>query len=280
MEKKIESPSNVVETDDIKAVLDEALKFNLNQKAQGKNEFQNILLVGETGSAKTAIVEKWLEENKVNSWHIFPDVDKMIYSDDYAKLNRPNSILVLDMFDRTPKEIRTNFLEFIKTHTAPDLKSPGKRQKIDNFLFAIATANPSTHAYHTFKFDDEELKCFKQVQVVMNPQKLLEYLTKQYEKELEEAQKDGDKEEISMIKGRLALAKAILTNKNFKFDNDSNEIDENEIKEMGALVTYGTVSRALLWSDGTKQNFLEGLPHCVRKGALPMFEEILRDYKD
>lgn len=279
MNKSIKEQKDVLVADDIKSVLDSALKFNRDKKAQGKEEVQNILLIGETGSGKTAIVDEWLKENNLNSYKIFSQWElcaRLLEADGFESLNRPNTVLFLDMFDHAPKEARERVLEIVKTHAVSDPKSQGKKKKVGNFLFTIATSNPDSPAYNRFKFAEEEIGCFEQVKVVMTPQVLLNYLTKIFNKIL---QQETEPQEIKEDKGRLALANAILKNKSFKFDitEEVNKLNKSVYEN---ALCYRTLTMLLLDCDGTKKDLLSKVASCVGKQALPMFEEILKDYHD
>lgn len=307
--EELKDTTRVLKTDDIKTVLDSALAYNLSQKEKGKDDFVNILFIGEMGSGKTAVIDKWLEDNKLNYYVILPDSAKMLVNAEYEALDRPNSVLFLEHFDLAPKEIRANFTGFIKTHTKPtdeeiwtkslELKKKGnlkfvgnegesledvinnspvftnpqaEKCKLNNFLFTIATTWPDSPIYNGYKFDEEELSCFKRVEVVMTPKKMLEYITGEFGRILAE---ENDSEEIAEFKGRLNLAQAILRNKNFEFSNDS-----SKRKKGDRVICYQNFVMTLLDSDGTKEGFLKAVPSCMGKNALPMIEEILKDYVD
>lgn len=277
----------------IESVLDRALSRNKAQQKHGKHDFQNILLIGEAGSGKSSIVRKWAKDNNINLYEVraagMDDTDLggaispskdystvvRLASTEFDALNRPNSVLFLDEYNRAPKSVRTNLLELVNSHVVPDPREPSGQRYLENFLFTIAAINPASSIYDTDKLDMAERTRFKSVDVVMSPQTLLRHLTAEFTKDLET---EDDPEEIKMIKGRLALSKAILTNKNFAFDSAADTLKADENGENS--LNYRSFKELMLDCDGTKEDFLDLLPSYLRKDTWSMFREILHNYQD
>lgn len=284
----------------IETALDQALARNLKVARHGGNQFINLLLVGDSGAGKSGIVRSWAAENNINLFEVHaqgmdptdfsaitPDLNPesatyktivRLASTEFDPLNRPRSVLFLDEYNRAPSSVRADLLEIINNHNIIDPRQPNNLRHLENLLFTVAAINPPNSAYDTDRLETAERRRFKSIDVIMEPSTLLKYLNKKFNKELQEAEEDGDKEEVAMIKGRISLANTILTNKLFNFDSREDVVKAAESDE--TPLNYASLETILLDSDGTKEDFLNLVPQYVRSNSLPMFKEILRNYKD
>lgn len=153
----------------ITKVLDFNFKQALKWKEQGRNSRANVMICGLPGSGKTASVYEWASRTKgpdgnlVNIVYVNmknndldafingytaqdkedPDYTKQLFSKNLDDLEKPNSILFLDEYNRqTEDQIRASVLTLINEHYVVG-KGKGGRRYFPNFLFTIAAMNPS-----------------------------------------------------------------------------------------------------------------------------------------
>ena len=149
--------------------LDTALDLDYSRKKFKSTEAGNVLICGLPGSGKTASVWDWAKRartpdgQKVNILYMNMknnDLDAFIngytiqnkddwqavsqaYSTNLNGLDRPNSILFLDEYNRqTNDQIRGSVLTLINEHYISGKDTEGKKY-FPNFLFTIACMNPT-----------------------------------------------------------------------------------------------------------------------------------------
>lgn len=283
----------VARPNQIERALDEALEENLEQIELGLDHFQNVLLVGEAGTGKSSIVRKWARDNNINLYEVraagMDDTDLggaiapgaegtviRLASTEFDKLNRPNSVLFLDEYNRAAKSVRTNLLELINSHVVPDSREPGGQRFLENFLFTVAAINPSDHSYDTDSLDMAERTRFRTIDVMPNSKDFLNYLTRELTDIINRASNPKTKEKNEK---RLNLAKALLSNSEFEFDNKK-DIDALNSSEKDRALNYRTFTNLLYGSNGTKEDFLAKWDEYVNRHKKSMAERILSNYHD
>lgn len=197
-------------------------------------------------------------------------------STEFDVLNRPRSVLFLDEYNRAPQTVRTQLLELINHHVVPDSREPNGQRFFENFLFTIAAINPANANYNTDTLDMAEKTRFRSIDVTPNPRELLNYLTKLYNNA---ADKASSPERRLKNLGRANLAKALLTNKSFRFDNQA-EIEKTMEEGNGLALNYRTLTNLLSGSNGTKDDFLAKWPEYTNNLKLNMANAILQNYQD
>lgn len=294
--QEIDNEKIVKSVGQIELSLDKALKFNKMQKRIGQKNFQNVLLIGEAGTAKSSIVRQWAKDNNINLYEVraanmddtdlggaiskgegdYSNVVVRLASTEFDKLNRPNSVLFLDEYNRAPKGVRTNLLELINSHIVPDPRTESGQRYLENFLFTVAAINPATSTYDTDVLDMAEMTRFKHIDVIYEPKVQLKWLRKELQEQIDKAIDEQEKKEAL---GRLKLAETILNNKNFEYDTRE---DVEKVKEQGngIALNYRSFSAALMGSDGTKEDFLNEWNHFANNFKKPMIERILANYQD
>lgn len=281
----------------IEAALDRALKVAKRGSARGKHgDYPNILFIGEAGTGKSSVIRQWAKDNGINLFEvraagmdatdlggaIAPDKEtgavKRFSSTEFDKLDRPNSVLFLDEYNRAPREVRTNLLELVNSHVIPDARSESGQRFLPNFLFTIAAINPPTADYDTDVMDAAEISRFRSVNVTFDPLYNLRYLQNYYDKLIAETE---DKEEKVEAMRKKALATKLLSDPSFTFDNQSDmQKGKEQLGSNYLVLNYRSLFNLLEYSDGTKKDFLELWSDYVNPLKKKMAETILASYKD
>ena len=155
--------------------LDDCLSNSMVGQHMGTHDGTDLLVDGLPGSGKTGIVRAWANARGVNLFYLnakdddlganingFPisatkkgkngeeiHVVTRAFSDALDALNRPNSVLFLDEFNRAPAKIRAVLLTLINEHAIAgkndeDDEDAGDGYKyFKNLLFTVACINPA-----------------------------------------------------------------------------------------------------------------------------------------
>ena len=279
----------------IETVLDSALDRALDIQELGRRgDYPNILFIGEAGTGKTSIIRQWAKDNNINLFEvraagmddtdlggaIAPDKEtgtvRRFSSSEFDVLNRPNSVLFLDEYNRAPKSVRTNLLELVNSHVVPDSREEDGQRFLPNFLFTIAAINPANANYDTDVMDMAERTRFRNIDVIPEPKTLLKHLEATYQEQADKLSRPTSKKAAL---GKKALAQALLGSKDFQFDS-SEDIEKTQQEGNGLALNYRTFKNALDNSDGTKEGFLKIWNEYTNNLKLPMVKRILANYKD
>ena len=305
-EKVLDDPVVEDDADQIYSVLDDALRRNKNIKRIAKSnpardaDYENVLLIGEAGSGKTARVEQWARERgvhlvkKLASSMTDGDVGGVVARDNETgktavrlsttELDElgdvPNSVLFLDEFNRAYKSVRGDFLTIINNHTIPDAREPGGIRKLNNFLFTIAAINPATDEYNTDPLDSAERSRFRRIYVQADPKSTLRFLEKTYSEDARFWKKEQDLDEFKRAIGRLELARKLLGSKLFTFDTAETAKNATDKDPDASPLSPRTLTAALNSCDGTKSSFIDRFVSFANADKLPMIKTILSDYQD
>lgn len=290
--------AEVADKGDIESVLDRALKVAKRANRRGQHgDYPNVLLIGEAGTGKSARVRQWAAENGVNLMEVRAagmdatdiggaiapnkegDTVVRLASTEFDKLNRPNSVLFLDEYNRAPREVRTNLLELVNSHVVPDSREEGGQRFLPNFLFTIAAINPPNGRYNTDEMDDAERSRFRTVDVAFDPINLNQFLSRRFDELANDPDNDED-ERLEYIR-KKAIANKLLTSKKFSFDTPEDmDTGRERYGESYKPLNYRSFTLLLDQSDGTKEDVLALWPQFVNAGKKRMAEDILADYVD
>lgn len=280
----------------ITKALDKALKKAKRMKG-ATEDFPNILLIGEAGTGKTSIVRQWARDNGINLVQknlgtmgpeafggiIARDADDPRYAtrlgtnEMIKALEKPNSVLFLDEYNRAKTEVRGAVLTLVQNHMVWDPTEESQEKYLDNFLFTVAAINPPNGAYKGAKeLDPAEMSRFYSMTIQMDPGEQLDYLRKFYKDKIKNAVDDEDRLENE---GRLKLAETILKDKDFYYDT-SEEVQDNFDNSSYKPLNYRSFKMALDFSDGTKEDFLDIWNHYCNYKKKSTIENILSDYVD
>lgn len=292
----VDSPANKTY---IETILDDALDNAQINHSTGAGEFPNVLLIGQAGSGKSSIVRQWARKNSIALYEVraagmdptdLGGVITINKDNETAKripmtefliaLDRPNSVLFLDEYNRAPKSVRTNLLSLVQDHVINDPREPDGQKHLENLLFTIAAINPSANAdYNTDMMDTAERDRFSAYDIPYNKAETLRFLIKQFDSQIEKS--NGNERVIKKLEGRKALAQAILTNKYFSYDDEASIAKgrDNEGDRFNVL-SPRSLTRTLDICNGTKEDFLNKFQSTVNRTKLGMMKQILNDYKD
>lgn len=284
----------------IEAVLDKCYhKAKVNQKLGKKNDFPNVLFISAPGFGKSSMVKQWAEAHDINLITMIgatmeaSDVGGAVARDEekskkatrlspseFDVLDQPNSVLFLDELNRAPRDVRATLLNMIADHVVRDAEAKGGQRFMPNWLFTIAAINPSRDIHN----DSDDLNSAEKTRFAsydLNPDPLeqLAHLEREYKHAISVLDPVEDAEDIKEFKGRLNIANAILTHKDFDYDSEE-DIDNSYINGNGIALNYRSFKNALDQSDGTKDDFLRGWNNSANSLKLNRITDILKNYKD
>lgn len=302
-------------------ILDELLERNLetfytNMELIKEGEmpdknFVNLLIIGMGGTGKTSMIEQWAHENNLNlvtkSASIMDDADlngipvaalgdkssSRLPTNEFDSLDKADSVLFLDEFNRGRASVRGTLLKLIQGHTLPDPSQPGSIKFLPNLLFTIAAINPSDANYNTDPLDDAELSRFIiYVQGGADKKEYLEYITKVINRKIEILKRIGLKDKriksteqaIRAWARRLSLVTALVDDPTFFFDDqadiDAAHNNANDSTLPAMLLSYRTLTQALFASDGTVDSFLYYYKKGANRDKYELVRTILSKYKE
>ena len=215
----------------IEQALDDTLEIAEEMAFTGSSSgYPAILLEGEAGIGKTAIVQSWCTKNNV----VFKELElsglkpevlagiidrhpvtdvfviRKISTELLSKFTKPRTVLFIDEYNRADKKLRNLFLDLILNHKmyvpttgdyeadkelyAPygDLQESGKLF-IKNLLFVVCAQNPANYRYAgTNPLDAAETDRLAKYDVEADPLSTRKYLLQEYGRQLENVKKSGD----------------------------------------------------------------------------------------
>ena len=280
----------------IEKTLDRALKVNLKNQRRGHTHFNNVLFEGSGGVGKTARIKAWAAENGVNL--LIKKANELDVSDfgvliqnqdgnsakkvrttEFDLLDRPNSVLFLDEYNRAPANVRATLLTLVNDHIILDPQGEDGVKYFPNFLFTVAAINPVNGLYDTKELDAAEESRFMTRKVTNENNVILHYYKKKYDADIEQDKAERDLEELKADEGRKALATALLSNPNFDFDTDEDEVNVKDSGN-GKPLNSRSLESLLDHCDGTKEDLLDNWDYFVNNLKKPMAKTILKNYKD
>lgn len=282
----------------IEQELDQSLKRALWMQKRGvTSNFPNKLFISQPGAGKTAIIYQWAKENNVNI--VYKDCKTLDMSslggiltkpgnpdDPYAGrmatkefhvLDQPRSVLFLDELNRASGQLQGALLTLINEHTVWDPSQPNELRFLPNFLFTVAAINPPSLKDPALKPLGTAMRNrFAAIETPGNPMATLKYLRRYYGDLIEI---EDDEEMLKELKGKLAMAEAILTSPKFTFDtaiDEDNHLDDESYQSLSPR----SLTDALENSDGTKAGLLRTWNKYCNYEKKPVIEDILHDYRD
>lgn len=297
--RELEAEVNEAETvTQVDKILDRSLKIAKRmQRGSKTGDFPNILFESPAGFGKTDMIRQWAAKRGINlvernlgttgpeafSGIVARDASDPRYAtrlgvpDLARELDKPNSVLFLDEYNRSKTEIRSAVLTLVQNHRIWDPEAEGSYRVLPNYLFTIAAINPSGSVYKGAKeMDPAERSRFFRQPLSADAMEHLKYLRSVYNADLEDA---ADDEERREIRGRLALAEKLLSDPRFKYDTTKDEEDNQDDSGYQPL-NYRSFKLALDRCDGTKGDLLDIWNHYCNYKKKHVIEDILGDYVD
>ena len=292
--------------------LDFCLSESMVAKKQKRRDGVDLIVTGLPGSGKTGITKAWATARGVNLFSLkamnreldailngFPvdtvettengvSVHKVIKSRSTIldPLERPNSVLFLDEFNRAPEDLRANLLTLINEHEVEAASGQGKSgmYRFENMLFTIACINPAvpTDPNASALNSAESSRYLLHMDYDSNKADALAYIPWYIRDTLDKLDKtDPDYAFLySDLMKKYNLALYIIKHRKFKFDDREDDKECNKARPRRTLLNQreltdgimaaGRDKDTFLWWIDTKSNFLD-------KNKV-MFHEILDNW--
>lgn len=293
--------AEVVDAGD-KDELEEALDDSLRDARRKHSRRTNIMLVGRAGFGKSEMVAQWALKNNIHLYEIdlataSPELFGGVVARDpnrpgfsttlpsselLDELSVPNTVLFLDEYNRAKDSIRAPLHNLVLNRKVRDPSAPGGwRDMSDTLLFVVAALNPSSSSYRGAKpLEPSEVSRYRILKREGDPAKHLKYLTYIYTDVIND--KNSDEDEIKEARGKLELAKKILTDPDFAYTSAAEEEDHQEEIAQGYFIplNYRSFHQALEASRGKKDLLLKKWDENAAYDKKGMITQILSDYVD
>lgn len=300
----------------------EALSLALRSTVRGIQDrvldtlggYYNVILQGLPGYAKTATTNAFCKKYKLNLVKVdastlaketiggipYPKKEldgrltqAPVASKIWDALDKPKSVLFLDEFNTATPDIMGSLLKLINDHELPAHVEDENgnlvktMKKFPNLLFTVIAANP----YHPDLFpNNTDLTMAMSSRFARNASvgpdniQFLKYVSELYSSILALPLAP---DRYAMYAGQFEIAKALLTNKKFHFDELDNHIEIVKARARDyrtySPLNYRSFMLQLTMSDGTKADFLS----IIRSGSSgfvqqtkDMIDTVLANYTD
>lgn len=311
--KIIRNPYGTGRLSQVERVLQDSLNAAMDDIEDGlveKGAFQNVIIYGLAGFGKTAKVKEFCKTHNLNLFECdaksldiatvggipYPKTDPKtgevtqspIGSRYWDGLNEPNTVLYLDELNRTSGGVRGSLLTLINEHTLPmTIEDPktGKVKnvkKFPNILFTVISINPADDIFQDAEDLDPAMISRNAAIIEQGPdiRDFLAHLTRTYTA-IEQNPYLRPERKIKYM-GQFELAKAILTDKSFSFDDaDDVRAIYYDKTRLGNYLNYRSFYSVLRRCDGTKKHYLSVLETSgFSKTKVTMIKNILATYTD
>lgn len=265
--------------------LDLALKTALSGRRQKNNKNANVLITGLPGSGKTSIVFDWARSSGhgINVFDVSasdPDLEAAVYgltlrditatdrnattkatSDFLDALDRPNSVLFLDEFNRANAKLRRALLMLVNEHAVNDKSQPDGLRKFPNLLFTVAAVNPGGLRFdkNAESLNDAEKSRFaiKVPKFDSNAATTIDYFTKHWDRLIKRLDKNDpyymqDLEEYLRCQD---LGIYLVSSADFNYDSVDDIKDLSDLNK--TMLNQREITDGLNISAGDKTAFIE-----------------------
>jgi hypothetical protein len=263
--------------------LDDCLANAMAAHASGTHDGVDLLVTGLPGSGKTGITKQWAKDRGVNLFYLnaknddlgailngFPvdtiekdengnDVHKVArsFSKSLDALDRPNSVLFLDEFNRAAPKLRAVLLSLINEHVVEGPGEDGFRH-FDNLLFSVACVNPSVPTDPgAMDLNDAEMSRFvDKIDWDSKVDDALRYITFHLSKLLKARDPEDENYAFFYVRYKkiLNLATALLSDYRFEFDSRDDLLDL--FNDKATMLNQRAITDALMAHGYNKQKFL------------------------
>ena len=309
----IRNPYGTGRLSQVEQVLQDSLDASIDNIEDGlveKGAFQNVLIYGLAGFGKTAKVKAFCREHNLNLFECdaksldiatvggipYPKTDPKtgeitqspIGSRYWDGLNKPNTVLYLDELNRTGPAVRGSLLTLINEHTLPMTIEDPKTHEVKNvkeypnILFTVISINPADDIFQDNEDLDPAMISRMAAVIEQGPdiRDFLSHLTKTYTA-IENNMYLMPERKVKYM-GQFELAKAILTDKSFCFDDaDDVRAVYYDKTRIGNYLNYRSFYSVLIRCDGTKKHYLRVLETAgFSKAKVTLIKNILSTYTD
>jgi hypothetical protein len=272
--------------------LDDCLSNAMVGHHMGTHDGVDLLVCGLPGSGKTGITKQWAKDRGVNLFYLnakdddlganlngFP-VSKTIKDEDGEErtivtrafsnalnaLDKPNSVLFLDEFNRAAPKLRAVLLTLINEHAVTGESEDGFRY-FNNLLFTVACINPSVPTDPgAMSLNDAEMSRF--VDTIDWDSKVpdaIKYLRFHLKKQINALKPEDENYGFLYVRYHkiLNLAEALLGDPLFEFDSrdDLNDLAFNTNAagqhEPAKMLNQRAITDALMSHGYNKEKFLK-----------------------
>ena len=299
---ELDDPLVSDDSGEIESELSDLLEINRDQISQGSRNFQNCLFVGEAGTGKTARIKAWARKNKLNlvtlkagelddtdtggvlAGNIQQQVAVRLASTEFDQLEKKDSVLFLDEWNRAPSSVRQSLLTLIQDHTVTDPRIEGRMRFLPNFLFTVAAINPDSGDYDVKPLDPAEMGRVEEIVLTSTPENWVKYMSEYYTELANRAEKQGN-ERLALINKKIVnLSTAIGENPDFDFDTTESikKYSSDEYKNVWnhKRTTPRTLTNAIVRAKGDKEEFLKRFNNFCNNLQYKKMEDILNNYVD
>jgi len=285
----------------------------------GRKDYPNIIIYGLAGFGKTSIVQSFCDAHKNAAGdaglHLFPcdaktldsatvggipypkkndetgeTTQSPIASDYWKNLELPNTILFLDELNRANARVRGTLLTLINEHKLPAYIEDPETGKVknekfyENILFTVIAINPASDVFEGANpLDPAEVsRVVASIEQKPDIRDFLNLLDGIY----------GSIKNLTTLHpnikmayaGQYDIARAILTDRSFSFDNadDVKAIYKRQRQgQVGNYLNYRTFFGILLNCDGTKNDYFDALEISgIQESKVQLIKNILATYTD
>lgn len=289
----------------ITRVLEKALARAKRNKRRGIKSGNNVLITGLPGSGKTASVYDWAKskgsdvnlvyvnaknndlEAYINGYTV-RDLDKPMsvgqaYSSNLSDLEKPNSVLFLDEYNRQVKpHIRASLYTLINEHKIAG-EGDNKTHEFKNLLFTVACINPSIPTDKgAAPLNDAELSRFLyHLRADSDKESAKDYITKHFDKAIAGLDPNDEfyLEDLEAYLRIQDLGIFILEHEGFDFDTA--EDLEDLASEQKKMHNQRAFAEVLVASEGDVDEFgnlIKDTANFLDK-VTQKYMEILSDYR-
>lgn len=263
--------------------LDDCLANAMAAHAAGTSDGVDLLVTGLPGSGKTGITKQWAKDRGVNLFYLnaknddlgailngFP-VDTVeqdaegntvhrvarSFSKSLDALDKPNSVLFLDEFNRAAPKLRAVLLSLINEHVV-DGDGPDGFRHFNNLLFTVACINPSVPTDPgAMDLNDAEMSRF--VDTMDWDSKVpdaIKYIRFHVKKLLDALKPEDENYNFFYVRYHkiLNLAEALLGDPLFEFDSRDDLLDL--FNDKAKMLNQRAITDALMSHGYNKDKFL------------------------